>query len=137
MLSILFITYTMITGTSSLRYCQVLQRSVVNWPSTVHLHHTWESIQRRRGPLQPPSPGSHQPWEQNRFNRETIWISPLAESPSTLSWFAEILELRTGVIIWVTFSTLHNSTRQLFLYYKISFLKHNWLGQDQILTLKP
>ena len=129
----------MITWTSSLSYCQALQRSVVNWPSTVHLHHTWESIQHRRGPLQPPSPGSHQPWKQNRFNnRETIRISPLAESQSTLSWFAKIRKLRTGVIIWDTFSTLHYVQRgNCFSVIKYLFWKHNWFGQDQRLTLEP
>ena len=67
--------------------------------------------------------------EHKRFyNRETlpfVRISQLAESPSTLSWLAEILALKRGLIIWVaskTFGLIHNSTRQLFLYYKISFL---------------
>ena len=58
---------------------------------------------------------------QKRFyNRETIpflRISPLhckAESPSTLSWLAVILELRKVLIILV-------AAPQLFIFYKISF----------------
>jgi hypothetical protein len=38
--------------------------------------------------------------EKRLYNRETIpFILPLADSPSILSWSAEILELRKGVIV--------------------------------------
>ena len=55
----------------------------------------------------------------------------MAESLSTLSWLSELLELSKGLIIWVviegkedknTFYVFHNSTREMFLYYKISFV---------------
>ena len=42
-------------------------------------------------------------WEKRVYDRETIpfiRISPLAESPTILSWLDEILELRKGLIIW-------------------------------------
>ena len=54
--------------------------------------------------------------------------SPLAESPSTLSLLAEILELRKWIIIWVSKKGrgykrhLVHFIIQLFLYDKISFL---------------
>ena len=58
----------------------------------------------------------------------------LKAKKANLSWLAEILELRKGLIIclaykgrgvWKKFGVFHNSTQQLFLYYKISFLKNN------------
>ena len=55
----------------------------------------------------------------------------MAECLSTLSWLEEILELRKRINylncivrkrVRETFTVLHYSTRQLFLYYKIFFL---------------
>ena len=50
---------------------------------------------------------SHILYVQKKFyNRETTpfirIFTIVAESPSTLSWLAEILEIRKGLIIWFT-----------------------------------
>ena len=63
----------------------------------------------------------------NSENIPFINISTLAESPSTLSWLAWILESRNELIFWLgkglwkIFALFHNSTQQLFLYLKSLF----------------
>ena len=83
------------------------------------------------------------------YNKESIpfiWISPLAESPFTLSWLAEILELgkgqsfvlyrREGGRVWKIFAAFRNSAWQLFLYIKFFFsFNHLHLYLTTILPL--
>ena len=77
----------------------------------------------------------HYKREKRFYDRKTITLRGFHHLTKffTLSWLSDILELKKRLIIWVggkgirrvskTFTVFNTFTRQLFLYYKISFGK--------------